>query len=574
MIHRIFSSLPSFKTLEFKPGLNVLIAQKEAGASDKQTRNRAGKTSLIEVIHFLTGSIVKKDSLFIVDELVNDRFGIEFDLSGESIIAERSGKDRSKVIVSGGRTLKTKTSLSNSEWAEILGKQMFNLPEGPKADGRVPTFRSLYAYFVRRQLSGAFTTPEKQATMQQAGDYQVALLFLLGLDWKIASDWQAVRNREKTLTELKKAAEAGALGTIIGRAADLRTQLTVADAKLSNLRSQIGSFRILPQYEELETEANQLTQQLKNISNANTIDTAAIRDLEKAMENEAPPELTELETIYAEAGIVLPELALKRYEEVKSFHQSVVRNRRDYLSEELTAAKQRKTSRDEEKRRLDQRRAEVMSVLQSHGALEQFARLQGEAGRIEAEVETLRQRFESAELLESTANELEIERNRLALRLRRDFSEQHLRLDEAILAFEETSNRLYESAGSMTVEETLNGPAFKFPMQGARSKGIKNMQIFCFDMMLMSLSAKRGIGPGFLVHDSHLFDGVDGRQVISALKAGSEMARELQFQYIVTMNEDDAFKEKIEGFDLREYVLPVVLTDATQDGGLFGFRFG
>ena len=574
MIHRIFSTLPSFKTLEFKPGLNVLIAQKEASASDKQTRNRAGKTSLIEIIHFLTGSSVGKDSLFRVDALVNDRFGIEFDLSGESIFAERSGKDRSKVIVSGGRILKTKTSLSNSEWTEILGKQMFNLPEGPKVDGRVPTFRSLYAYFVRRQLSGAFTTPEKQATMQQAGDYQVALLYLLGLDWKIASDWQAVRNREKTLTELKKAAEAGALGTIIGRAADLRTQLTVADAKLSNLRSQIGSFRILPQYEELETEANQLTQHLKNISNANTIDTAAIRDLEKAMENEAPPELTELETIYAETGIVLPELALKRYEEVKSFHQSVVRNRRDYLSGELTAAKQRKTSREEERQRLDQRRAEVMSVLQSHGALEQFARLQGEAGRMEAEVETLRQRFESAELLESTANELEIERNRLALRLRRDFSEQRLRLDEAILAFEETSNRLYESAGSMTVEETLNGPAFKFPMQGARSKGIKNMQIFCFDMMLMSISAKRGIGPGFLVHDSHLFDGVDGRQVISALKAGSEMARELQFQYIVTMNEDDAFKEKIEGFDLREYVLPVVLTDATHDGGLFGFRFG
>jgi uncharacterized protein YydD (DUF2326 family) len=64
MIHRIFSSLRSFKRLEFKPGLNVLIAQKEAGASDKQTRNRAGKTSLVEIIHFLTGSDAGKDSDF------------------------------------------------------------------------------------------------------------------------------------------------------------------------------------------------------------------------------------------------------------------------------------------------------------------------------------------------------------------------------------------------------------------------------------------------------------------------------------------------------------------------------
>jgi uncharacterized protein YydD (DUF2326 family) len=110
-------------------------------------------------------------------------------------------------------------------------------------------------------------------------------------------------------------------------------------------------------------------------------------------------------------------------------------------------------------------------------------------------------------------------------------------------------------------------------MQGSRSKGIKNMQIFCFDMMLMRLCAKRRVGPGFLVHDSHLFDGVDGRQVISALKVGAETAKELGFQYIVTMNEDDAFKEKTAGFDLRDFVLPTVLTDAREDGGLFGFRF-
>lgn len=48
---------------------------------------------------------------------------------------------------------------------------------------------------------------------------------------------------------------------------------------------------------------------------------------------------------------------------------------------------------------------------------------------------------------------------------------------EAILAFEETSKRLYESAGSMNVDPTSNGPQFLFSMQGDRSKGIKNVQI-------------------------------------------------------------------------------------------------
>lgn len=567
MIHRVSSSLAPFKTLDFKPGLNVLIAQKEAGATDKQTRNRAGKTSLIEVIHFLTGSEAGPDSLFRVPELVNETFGMSFDLAGEKVLVERSGRQKSKIRLNG------QNGISNSEWVQVLGEKMFGLQEIEQVQGRLPKFRSLFAYFVRRQLGGAFTTPERQTADQQRGDYQLALLFLLGLDWKIASDWQVVRDREKTLTELRKAAGAGAFGSIIGKAADLRTELTVAEARSQRLKSQVASFRVLPQYRELEAEADLITRRLNELANANVVNAATIRDLERAVQSEAPPPLPDLERIYAEAGVALPGLAVRRYREVQSFHESIVQNRRDYLTGELEAARQRVEARELEKQHLDERRASVMSLLRSHGALDQFANLQGEAGRMESEVASLRQRFDAAEQLEGTKNELDIERNRLTLRLRRDFTEQNDRLSEAILAFEETSKRLYESAGSMTVEVTANGPGFQFPMQGSRSKGIKNMQIFCFDMMLMNLCAKRGIGPGFLVHDSHLFDGVNGRQVISAMKVGAETAGTLGFQYIVTMNEDDAFKEKIDGFDVNEHVLPVVLTDAKEDGGLFGFRF-
>ena len=49
--------------------------------------------------------------------------------------------------------------------------------------------------------------------------------------------------------------------------------------------------------------------------------------------------------------------------------------------------------------------------------------------------------------------------------------------------------------------------------------------IFCFDMMLMLLSLRRGRSPGFLVHDSHLFDGVDERQVGKALAIGGNLAQ-------------------------------------------------
>lgn len=573
MIHHIFSTLPTFKNIgDLRPGLNVLLAQKTEGASSKQTRNRAGKSSFIELVHFLTGSEAGPDSIFRTPDLAEYTFGMDFDLGGTRTLVERSGSAKAKIYLTTPPAAKVK--FSATDWCTFLGERMFGLSSLEAAGSKPPSFRSLFAYFVRRQASSAFTTPEKQAAMQGTGDMQLALMFLLGLDWQIARDWQVVRDREKTLDELKKAAGTGAFGSIIGKAADLRTQLTLQDARLKKLYVENESFQVLPEYRELEVESSKLTRQINDLANANTIDFSAIRDLEGALTSEIPPDLEDLQTIYQEAGIALPGLVKRRYEEVKSFHESVVRNRKDYLSSELEAAKLRIEIRDGKKAQLDLRRAEIMGILKSHGALDQFLKLQGELGRLESEVESLRQRFEAAEQLEGTKNELEIERNRLTIRLRRDFAEQKDRLSEAIVAFEETSLRLYESAGSMTIDETSNGPMFKFPMQGERSKGIKNMQIFCFDMMLMRLCAKRQLGPGFLIHDSHLFDGVDGRQVISALRLGAEISKELGFQYIVTMNEDDAFKETIDGFDLNDYVLPTRLTDATENGGLFGIRFG
>ena len=98
------------------------------------------------------------------------------------------------------------------------------------------------------------------------------------------------------------------------------------------------------------------------------------------------------------------------------------------------------------------------------------------------------------------------------------------------------------------------------------------MQILCFDLVLMTLLQEKGEGPGFLVHDSHIFDGVDERQIANALALGSELADSLEFQYIVTMN-SDAVPNSFPGeFDFWSHVNEVRLTDETEDGGLFGLR--
>lgn len=583
MIRQVFSSLPKFKKLAFPPGLSVLLADTTPGATERQTRNRAGKSSFTEILHFLLGSNVDQDSIFHDEKLHDQSFGMELDVGAQPVTVERAAENPRVLEVTSGHygqwpiqpstdTRTGKVIIRNTLWKDVLGRLFFGLPESAGRFG--PSFRSLICYFVRRQSASGYIEAFRQSEDQQLGDQQVAISYLIGLDWHIPQQWQVVREREKSLKVLKKATEEGALGEMIPSTSDLRTKLTVAEAHAEELRRNLATFTVLPEYRELEAEASDLTRRIAQLLDDNTIDRQVLDDLEGSLNDETPPPSIKLEELYKQAGIVLPGVALKRFEDVRAFHESVLANRRSYLEGEIAAAHQRVEERERAIEVLESRRSQIMALLQSHGALDHFTKLQSELARVDQEVARLRQLYGSAELLETKKTELAVERQQLLLRLRQDHREQGETLREAILTFEEISKSLYEDAGSLHISESENGPAFEVKIHGKRSQGIKNMQIFCFDMMLMKLCAKRKMGPGFLVHDSHLFDGVDSRQVATALHVGATTADALGFQYIVTMNSDAVPQKLPAGFDLANRYLPIRLTDATEDGGLFGLRFG
>ncbi|MHC0055445.1 ABC-three component system protein [Actibacterium sp. D379-3] len=586
MIHTITSDLDSFKALTFAPGLNILLAEKSADATDRQSRNGAGKTSFVELIHFLFGGNAKPDSIFRTDELVASAFEMQIDIGGHVISAARSGSKPSRIRIQGETShwpiepaLEAKTGdliLSNDNWKFDLGVLMFGLPVDPDAQNRFgATFRSLFSYFARRQNSGGFVQPTQQSGQQQNWDQQVAVSYLLGLDSGISQEFQEIRAQEKAMAELRKAAKQGNLGKFYGNAADFRTRLAIAETKARQLQQQLATFNVVPEYAAIEQEASEITRTISAVNDENLIDRELILQLTSSLEDERPPAADNIEKLYSEAGVVLPGTVGRRFDEVAQFHEAIVRNRQAHLSAEIAAAEIRISTRVAERIDLDRRRAQLMGILQSGGALEHYSKLQEEAGRAEANVEGLRQQLEIAERIESTKVQLEIERARLRQALQNDLHERSPIVNEAIVIFEELSQALYEQAGNLTIAATPNGPTFEVKIDSQRSKGITNMQIFCFDLMLAELATRRGIGPGFLIHDSHLFDGVDERQVAKALQLGADHAARVGFQYIVTMNSDalpqDGFRKD---FDVQSFVNPTKLTDQIETGGLFGVRFG
>jgi uncharacterized protein YydD (DUF2326 family) len=590
MILAIESSLPSFKTVQFHEGLNVLLADTSPTSTERQSRNSAGKTSLLEVIHFIHGSDCDPDSIFRSKELVTHSFIGRLLLSGESFTVERSGSDPSKIFLLSGQKdrddlpLKTerasgRTYISNANWRRFLGHVMFGLPaksEGtPYDESFTPSFRSMFSYFVRRRESGGFLEPERQAEKQQAGDWQVNLSYLLGLDWQIPFEFQRVRARERSLEELKKAVRQGAFGEMLGTVAELRPQLTIAENRAQKLREQLANFEVLESYRELARRAAHAKTELQGLGRESVSLNETLQHLERALASENPPVKSDLQRLYAAAGVELPGVALRRFEEVSAFHDSVINNRRVHLEREIVDTRRQILHLETRMGVLDSERSSTLKILEGRGALEDFVRLQKELALSEANAATLRERFKAAEILEGETTQLQIDRNNLKRRLQEDHQQRRAVLDEMIVLIAESIAELYDDRmGKFVVEATSNGPEFRISIAGDRGGGISNVEIFCFDLALFSVVTKRLSGPRFLVHDSHLFDGVDERQIVRALLLGARATDGKGLQYIVTMNSDifNALPLPSE-LDRSKIVLSTKLSDETETGGLFGLRF-
>lgn len=587
MIRSITSNDPRFKQLEFRSGLNIILADRTETSSEHDSRNGSGKSSLIRLFHFLLGGNAGPQSFFQKPELSAHSFALCLDLDEDQVTIARSASDsnahyliakplrldenHSLPLTETGQMPLEWEKISLTQWKDRLGKAFFNLQ--PDLPSHSPSTRSLISYLVRRKESGGFAVPFKHSNIQQPWDTQVSLSFLLDLDWSIPAEFEQIRGKQKSINDLKKAASSGTINLGIGSAAELRTEVAVAREHAERLQARAGQFTVVDHYVEFQEEADQTTKQLRELRDQDELDNGMIEDLEAVAINETLPGSVDLERLWSQVNLVLPDHVLTAYDDVKIFHESVITNRKMYLEREVELAKERIAERQVRRAELDSRRSQLMQLLSSGGALDEFVALESEAARAEGEVRELERQYEIAERFENTKAQTDRRRQELLVQLKGDHNDRADRLSRAIVLFEQYSRRLYDQRrGSLIVRETLKGPEFDVEIAGKGSVGIDSMQILCFDFTLMTLLAERNSGPRFLIHDSHIFDGVDERQVASALMLGAELADKLKFQYIVTLN-SDSIPDFPSSFDFYSHINPVKLTDATEDGGLFGFRF-
>ena len=580
MIKVISSSLQSFKTLTFSPALNVVLAERGVDSTPGHSENSAGKSSILEIIHFLLGSNTDPRSIFKSRTLSAVDFSMQFDLPYGTVTARRSGDSANVTYVEPSNRdfpvapLSTRR-ISQSHftlkiWRRVLAESWFSLsPEGAQS-GPTPSFRSLIGYFGRRKRAGGLNRPERQSSEQQLDDIQICLSFLFDLDWRLPAELSVLREREKQLAALRAAARSETFGSVLETVAQLRPKLVASESRLDDLVNRAQQFVVVDEYHEIVREVASLRKRIRDYSTANLIDQELLDQLKFVISNERPADDRLISAMFNELQINLPDAVTKRLEQVKSFHQSVAENRRADLIDNISDLERRIADRLEASRDADSRRSELMKVLSGAGALEDFTFLQQEIASEQQKLSILRNSFENARFIEGQSSTLAGERIALERRIRSDHDLRDAALRRATIIVDQLVKRLYDDrVGKLLVEVTANGPRFEIVIDGDRSEGIASMEIWVLDMMLCRLCGERSIGPGFLVHDSHLLSDVDNRQAALALEIGLEFAQECGFQYIVTMNADQF--ERLEVSDgVRSSVLQTKLYDNRDSGGLFG----
>lgn len=563
-----------FREVAFRDGLNVVLAERTDASKDTDSRNGVGKTTLFQIIDFcLGGRVGKGDSL---EKLQGSdwEFTLQLSFAGDRQLAVTRALDDSGAIRLLGDVVqlkvgdRTPASIGPRAWTGWLGELCFQLPSDAVRGEYDPTFRRLFGHFLRFRAD-AYVSPFEIFGKQPPHQTQADNAFLLGLDWKLATEWQRWKDRGKSLGVLGKS-DLDELGERLG---ELESQRVRSEAQRRRLAEQIENFEVLPEYREVERRTNDVTGQMQVLANAITMNSRLLDLYRGQLATEHADDSEAVLSTFEAAGVAFGEALTRSVEEIVAFHAEVAKNRREYLAAEVARVEREQTEKREGLERLEAQRRNDLQLLATHGALDDFAQLQQRLGSAAAATEALTRQIEELREIRKGKAALKVAQVDLQQRTALDVEQRLPTIASILEDFSETFEEAYGEAADLVVDVGEAGYQFRVSLPRQGSHGVGKVGVFAYDLAITNSWARRDQGTGFLGHDSVIFDGVDERQKSAAIIRAIRSAEGNGFQYILTINSDDLPTDDLaaHSVDISKFTV-LTLTDAHPSGGLLGIR--
>ena len=577
MIRRVWSDLATFKEARFDGAFNVVLADTAEDSKETESTNGLGKTTLIRIIHFCLGSDLARDKALNHPDLAGVTFGLDLQLGAALVTVFRNTSTPKEIAVSkslvDSLSIERKAlddemvAISLDDWKLVLSGRFF--PSARQQSGTFqPSFRDLAGYLMRVGKP-AFTDPQLSFQGQPGASKRLALSFMLGLNWGLQRSIQeqiASRGHLKDASKLRRTAESSGDQKSIG---ELEAERVALEILLRAKQKEVEAFDVREDYRDLEANLGAIDRQLHDTINENFAD-SRLRDYYLQSTAEVPEaDRARPLAILQDASAIFKEEALRALGEVASFHEQVYRNRKEFLQGEITRLSEAMNARSVRVDQLSKEKQRLLGVLRTSGAIDTLIALQRTHVELNARHEVLLSQIDERKAVDRKSDEIAAGIARDKTLLKSDLEDRREAIDEVRALFAEYTQVLYGRPGRLGVDVGPEGYSFSFTIDREGSDGVDQMVVFCFDLTVASIWAKRGQGFPVLIHDSSLFADVDPRQYAAALKLAAENSTKYGFQYVCCLNVGSLPRDHFADFDIEPFVR-LRLTDKGPEGRLLG----
>lgn len=560
---------PGFRPIYFNETGISLVSARRQNTSSNMTYNSVGKSLSIYLIHFCLGANVTSSFR---EALLDWEFTLVFRHVDEVHTCSRNVANVNKIVYDGNEMRVT-------DFTKVMGEMVFRLnDELPSA----LSFRSLLCHFIRKGEDG-YVHFDRYVKGEQE---DVALLgtgYLLGLnpmliqkkiEQKKASD---VLKSQSDNLEKDPVLESIFLGST--SRSDLDIKIVELDQLQKKLQVDIRDFVVAEDYGDIKQEADRISAELTRLRNDLTRCNIALENIRKSTNMRPDISKQALVAFFESANVELAEAVVKRLEEVENFHANLLDDRERVLQSQKSQYEQRRNATLIRIEQLSKEENEKLQYLHSHGALDEYTKLNELLSKTTSQLESLMN-------YKQMAAKYKVRREMLRQEIAQDNVNASAYLEEIsehirglLSTFMHLVHRFYpeKTAGlTITNNDGQNKQRFKIDarISDDSGDGVNKNKLFCFDWTMLLAQCNHDVQ--FLVHDSRIISDTDPRQIAELLRIADEYSRVNGFQYILTINDSsiDLVREELgEDFDRIVTANEVLqLNDLSDEGKLLGMQ--
>jgi len=577
----------NFKKIVFNDGLNLVVARVTKALDAGKDSHCLGKTTLIEVLDFMLLSRNEKENLFAKhkNKFSNYEFYLEILLNtGKYLTIKRTVQNANKIAFK--QTDVKSDLINNQKWDHAAvafdqAKKLLNEYLSFDVLTTDWTYRKSVSYFLRSQKDYSDVC-QLDKFKGKHKDWKPFVFNLLGFNSRLLKEkYEEEERLGKLNTDIQNAKKDFSVDP---KDIDkIRGAIYLKNEEKRELQEKVDRFNFYQQERNLNRELVEDIEQ--RIAVLNTSEYNLNYTLEKTRQSLSQNmtfDIEQLKQLYEEAGIYFTEQIVKDYKALENFNRKITAERNKYLHEKIESLSNELIKVRASLFEYDQKRSDVLSVLQDKDSFRKFKTFQGELSKIEGELLRLEDKLKGVDKITGYMNDKsDVQRNLETIT--KKIKTQILKGNEIYSDIRKLYGNIFKCIVNTPVivfieQNKLGNIEFRTDVTQdneiditAEGQGNTYRKMLCvtFDLSVLGAYSRRSFYR-FVYHDG-VYEGLDNRIKTNFIELVRRFCSEYNIQYIFSAIEHDIPPNMLAGFSEEEICLK--LDDSGDNGKLFEFSF-